>query len=243
MISFDLKKLPIRPGWRALDIGCGTGRHTAAIARYKGVCTVGADINYTDLVETEKRLRLQEQIEGKSGCWYLLKTGINRMPFKDNFFDLVVCSEILEHVPDHLGAMSEIARVLKPGRHLVVSVPRFFPERICWALSREYCLSEGGHVRIYKKKELLHLLQSNGLKSWSLHYAHSLHSPYWWLKCLTGPNRTNVTLVNLYHRLLTWDIMKRPKITRFLDYLLNPILGKSLVLYLKKAEGQLPERV
>jgi hypothetical protein len=40
--------------------------------------------------------------------------------------------------------------------------------------------------------------------------------------------------VNLYHRFLTWDIMKQPRGTRFLENLLNPILGKSLVVYLKK---------
>jgi hypothetical protein len=51
-----------------------------------------------------------------------------------------------------------------------------------------------------------------------------------------GPTRKDAVAVNLYHDLLTWDIMKRPWITRFLDYLLNPILGKSLVVYLSKAE-------
>ena len=134
-------------------------------------------------------------------------------------------------------AVAEVFRVLKPGSNMVVrSSPVFFPERICWALSREYHDANNGHIRIYKKKELIKLLENSGLKNWSSHYAHSLHVPYWWLKCLLGPTRKDAVAVNLYHDLLTWDIMKRPWITRFLDYLLNPLLGKSLVLYLRKDE-------
>ena len=241
MISFDLKKLRVKSGWRVLDIGCGSGRHTAAIARYRGVQIFGADINFNDVIETQKRLISLERLEGKRGRWHLLADSIDRLPFKDNFFDLIICSEILEHIPDHGRAVAEVVRVLKPGKDLIVSGPRFFPERICWALSREYHTVDNGHIRIYPGKELIRVLEESGLKKWSHHYAHSLHAPYWWLKCLVGPTRRDVVAVNLYHQLLTWDIMKRPWITRFLDYLLNPILGKSLVVYLKKAEDRRPK--
>ena len=234
MLSINLKKLRFKPGLRVLDIGCGSGRHTAAIARYRGVHVLGADINVAEVLETKKRLIFQDRLEGKRGSWGLLGASIHRLPFRDDFFDLIICSEILEHVPDHRKAVAEVVRVLRPGKHLVVSVPRFFPERICWALSREYHNTDNGHIRIYKKKELIGLLESSGLKKWSFHYAHSLHVPYWWLKCLMGPTRKDVSIINLYHDLLTWDIMKQPWITRFLDNLLNPILGKSLVLYLSK---------
>ena len=47
--------------------------------------------------------------------------------------------------------------------------------------------------------------------------------------------REDSVLVNIYHRMLTWDIMEKPKITRSIDMLLNPLLGKSLVLYFKKS--------
>jgi hypothetical protein len=49
-----------------------------------------------------------------------------------------------------------------------------------------------------------------------------------------GPGRADTWPVKLYHRFLTWDIMKQPRSTRLLDYLLNPILGKSIVLYFRK---------
>jgi hypothetical protein len=116
----------------------------------------------------------------------------------------------------------------------VISVPRFWPERICWALSSEYTRSKNGHIRIYQKNRLITLLEKGGVERRALHYAHSLHTPYWWLKCLLGPNRKDSVLVNLYHRFLSWEIMKKPKLVSWMDRLMNPILGKSLVVYFRK---------
>jgi hypothetical protein len=91
-----------------------------------------------------------------------------------------------------------------------------------------------GHVRIYQKNRLVKKIMATPMKFLGAHFAHSIHTPYWWLKCLTGQDRTDIRLVNLYHRLLVWDMMKQPAVTRFLDRLLNPVLGKSLVIYFRK---------
>ena len=64
--------------------------------------------------------------------------------------------------------------------------------------------------------------------------AHALHVPYWWLKCLFWRADPEPWPVRLYHRLLVWDLMKRPWITRAVDALLNPFMGKSIVLYFTK---------
>ena len=70
------------------------------------------------------RLRLIEQLGegggGQSGAWRT-----SDLPFEDGVFDLVICSEVLEHVVHHRSAVSEVVRVLKRGGHLVVSVPRY----------------------------------------------------------------------------------------------------------------------
>jgi Ni,Fe-hydrogenase I cytochrome b subunit len=66
------------------------------------------------------------------------------------------------------------------------------------------------------------------------HYAHGLHSPYWWLKCLVGTTNDQNWFVQTYHRLLVWDIMKRPRATRVLESMLAPVMGKSIVVYLEK---------
>jgi ubiquinone/menaquinone biosynthesis C-methylase UbiE len=222
-------------GFKILDIGCGPGRHTCSAYQLKNVVAIGVDLNFDELLEAKQRLEFHDGLgEHGGGCWGLSVADITRLPFEDNFFDLVICSEVLEHIPDELSAVKEIVRVAKPGNNIVVSVPRYLPEKICWGLSDDYFNANQGHIRIYKKNRLIALMESAGSKNWSYHYAHSLHAPYWWLKCLVGPTRENSTLVNLYHRFLVWDMMKKPKVTRFLDYLLNPVLGKSTVLYFKK---------
>ena len=235
MITVDFTRLDIRPGYRVLDMGCGSGRHLGEVARFKNVFAVGSDLCLEDLCQARERLRYHEELgETGQGPWALMVSDITRLPYADHTFDVVICSEVLEHIPDHRRAVSELVRILKPGGDLVVSVPRFLPERICWALSDEYFQANGGHVRIYRKKELTALVESAGVCHCSQHYAHGLHAPYWWLKCAVGPSREDAALVRLYHSLLVWDMMKRPRLTRTLERMLDPLIGKSVVFYFKK---------
>jgi SAM-dependent methyltransferase len=193
------------------------------------------DLAWTDLAAARQRLQLHDRLnEHGGGRWALCAADGLHLPFADGRFALVICAEVLEHIPAHADAIAEITRVLRPAGDLVVSVPRYGPERLCWALSAEYAGDDGGHVRIYRKQKLIALLRHAGLEVRSAHYSHSLHTPYWWLKCLVGTRCENSRLVNLYHRFLTWDLLKKPHLTQFLERLLNPILGKSLVVYCKK---------
>ncbi|GAB6094373.1 class I SAM-dependent methyltransferase [Desulfatiferula olefinivorans] len=235
MITVNFNKITIEPGFTILDIGCGPGRHVSALYSYKKVNAVGADLNLDDLRQGVKRLEYHDSLGAHcGGTWSFTTADITTLPFADSTFDLVICSEVMEHIPDQEKAAEELLRVLKPGCNLVVSVPRFWPEKICWMLSDEYFNANQGHIRIYKKKELVRLIENKGAVYLTGHHAHSLHSPYWWLKCFVGPTREDSPAVNLYKRFLTWDILQKPFITRFLDKLLNPVLGKSLVLYFKK---------
>jgi ubiquinone/menaquinone biosynthesis C-methylase UbiE len=235
VITVDFDRLKIKPGYRILDVGCGSGRHTSAAYRFKNAVAIGTDICQAELGAAKNRLHLHEQLgENGGGVWGLSLADAKNLPFKDNFFDLIICAEVLEHIHEDQSVAAEIIRVLKPDHTLVISVPRYMPERICWALSPEYKNSTNGHIRIYRKKQLIALLENFGMKRWALHYAHSLHTPYWWLKCLVGPDREDVAIVSQYHRFLSWDIMKKPKLVGWMDRLLNPILGKSLVVYFKK---------
>jgi SAM-dependent methyltransferase len=153
-----------------------------------------------------------------------------KLPFADGSFDRVIASEVLEHIPDDESAMAELARVLRPGGTMAVTVPRCGPEFINWALSDEYHNVPGG----YRQSQLVGRLQGTGLKAVGSHHAHGLHAPYWWLRCLVGPTNDSHPAVSTYHRLLVWDIEKAPKVTRYADRVLNPLVGKSLVVYLEK---------
>jgi hypothetical protein len=141
---------------------------------------------------------------------------------------------VLEHIGDDLGAIAELTRVLKPGGTIAVTVPAFLPEKVCWALSDDYHEVEGGHVRIYKGSQLRARLEDTGLVYEGEHHAHGLHSPYWWLKCAVGVSNDGNPLVKAYHRLLVWDMVKQPLLTRVAERVLQPLVGKSLVVYLRK---------
>ena len=156
------------------------------------------------------------------------------MPFPDASFDRVIAAEVLEHIPADQRAMDEIARVLRPGGLAAITVPAWLPERICWRLSDDYHNTPGGHVRIYTRAEIQTKLTRAGLRVSGHHHAHGLHSPYWWLKCAVGVHDDGHPAARAYHRLLVWDIMKRPAVTRLAEQALNPLIGKSLVLYAAK---------
>ncbi len=239
MITIDFNRLDIRPNDRILDIGCGEGRHTIRAAQEKDTICTGADFGFDNLIQTRDKLAFHDEINDLA-CrdWNLSTMDITALPFEDNSFDIVICSEVLEHIPDDARAMAELVRIVKPGKTLAVSVPRSWPEKICWRLSDEYFNANMGHVRIYDKKALIQNFESLGPVYFDSHFAHSIHAPYWWLKCLMGPNRTDSFMVNMYHSLLVWDLMEKPKITSFVNKLFNPILGKSLVLYFRKPSNQ-----
>ena len=138
-----------------------------------------------------------------------------------------------EQVQATADAIAELVRILRPGGSLAVTVPRWLPERICWALSEEYHSNEGGHIRIYRADALRDKLVRAGLEATGRHHAHALHAPYWWLKCAVGVER-DAAVVRAYHRLLVWDLTERPRVTRALERVLDPVLGKSLVVYADK---------
>jgi SAM-dependent methyltransferase len=156
-----------------------------------------------------------------------------QLPFPDGAFDKVICAEVLEHLPEDSLAMAELARVLKAEGLLAVTVPRYGPELVNWALSKRYHTVPGGHVRIYRRRQLLERLKGAGLEPVASHHAHALHSPYWWLRCLVGPENDRFFAVRAYHRLLVWDITAHTPVTSVPERLLNPLLGKSLVVYLR----------
>jgi SAM-dependent methyltransferase len=236
MLTANYDRLGVRPGETVLDLGCGFGRHAYEAAR-RGAHVVALDAGRDEVegvVATFAAMAAAGELDPTTLHTAAVQGDALALPFPDGAFDRVICSEVLEHLPDDVGAMRELARVLRSGGTMAVTVPRFGPELVNWALSDEYHNVPGGHVRIYRRRVLEARLASTGLRVRAHHYAHGLHSPYWWLKCLVGTTNDQHRWVRAYHRLLVWDIVKRPRATRVAERLLNPLVGKSLVVYLVK---------
>lgn len=238
MLTVDYDRLGIGPGSRVIDVGCGAGRHSFEAYR-RGADVVALDRNAAELADVDTMLAaMGEAGEAPPSAKAQVVVGdALSLPYPDESFSVVIASEILEHVPDDDTAIAELVRVLEPGGRLAVTVPRWLPERICWLLSDDYHANEGGHIRIYRADALRGKLETAGVRFTHSHHAHGLHSPYWWLKCAVGVENENHPAVKAYHRLLVWDMMGRPAVTRAAEAVLNPLVGKSVALYFEKPDA------
>ena len=237
MLTVDFERLGLRPGERVLDLGCGAGRHAFEMYR-RGADVIAFDQDADELAGVRDLfVAMREAGEVPEGADADVKEGdALALPFADGEFDRVVAAEVLEHIPDDLTAIRELVRVTRPGGTVALTVPRWFPEVVNWKLSEEYHDVPGGHIRIYTDKELIAKAQGAGLVLEGRGYAHGLHSPYWWIKCAVGVTNDDHPLARAYHRLLVWEIMKQPKALQYAGRVLDPLIGKSLVLYFRKPE-------
>jgi ubiquinone/menaquinone biosynthesis C-methylase UbiE len=237
MLTANLDRLGLTPSDRVLDLGAGFGRHAFAALR-RGSTVVALDAGEAEMEAVQGMITAMR--EANEISWdasaVAIRGDVLALPFLDNSFDVVICSEVLEHIPAEALAIAELARVIKIGGRIAITVPRTLPERINWALSDDYHNVPGGHIRIYSRSYLEQLLTNAQFRIEGHEYAHGLHSPYWWLKCLVGIERNEQWLVKRYHQLLVWDIMKSPRITRTLEQVLSKFIGKSLIIYATKMD-------
>jgi SAM-dependent methyltransferase len=236
MLTVDFERLGLRPGHRLLDMGCGGGRHAFAAMRL-GATVVALDYDAAELKDVRAVVggmidagELGVDVGGGEVNGDALE-----LPFPDASFDRVIASEVLEHLWADERAIAELVRVLRPGGRLAVTVPTRFPERVCWALNHHYHDTPGGHIRIYRQHELEQKLARAGLLLRGSDHAHALHSPYWWLKCAVGLDNTDAWAVRRYHDFLVYQIEHQPQWVATLDRTLNPVLGKSLIVYTERA--------
>ena len=240
MLTIRFDQLGVRPGDLVLDAGPGFGRHAFALA-VQGANVVALDYAPGEVAGTRATFAAmaesgeiaEERFAGG------LQGDATRLPFADSSFDCVITSEVLEHIQADTAAITEFVRVLKPGGTFAATVPTWLPEKINWMLSDEYHAPKavGGHVRIYTATELKAKLRSAGLSITGSHHAHALHSPYWWSKCAVGVRRDDHRLVQAYKRFLEWEITKQPRGMRVVERAASPMLGKSYIVYARKAPG------
>ena len=233
MLTFNLTKYSLNESGTMLDVGCGEGRHIFGIMQnYPEMKCIGLDMDDDSLVKAEKGYEFFESISN-AGAEFL-KGSAYSLPFQNNSLDLIVCSEVLEHLHQYNDAVKEIHRVLKPGGKFYASVPASWPEKICWALSKDYQNQPGGHLRIFNQSKLVSEISDAGFKFLSSDRFHSIHAPYWWLRCFFWNTQDSNIIVKLYKKILERHILKKPFLLDCIDKIFNPFMGKSFSMYFEK---------
>jgi SAM-dependent methyltransferase len=231
LLTVDLERLRVSRGDLLLDAGCGEGRHCFG-ALERGARVVGLDLDLASLRAGAGALRRRGRALGRLAG--VLQGDAFALPFRDASFDRVICAEVMEHVHDYRAAARELARVLRPGGRLAVTIPTATSEHLYLRLGDDYFESPGGHIRIFRPRELAEALAAAGLRSEGAGFAHGLHTPYWALRSLVGlPDADQSRAVRLYRFLLIRAAVSRA-MAHLERWVLNWICPKSVILYAEK---------
>ncbi len=117
--------IPKRKNMKILDAGCGEGQLLSMVLKKFGLSNLklyGTDITSISLESAKKRIENAE---------FSLQD-LRNLDYKDEFFDLIMCTEVIEHIPEYKKVLKEFERILKKGGILIIS----FPNEFLWNVSR-----------------------------------------------------------------------------------------------------------
>lgn len=233
MLTVDFDRLGVKPKDLMLDAGCGEGRHSfECFARGAMVWSMDMDMDSVRKARyTLVYMLRNNQVPEGGGFLVHLGDALN-LPFKDETFNRIICSEVMEHVSDDDQACRELSRVLKKGGTIAITIPTYISELAYDTLTYEYFTSPGGHVRKYFPKKISSIMRKNGLEIYNIGFKHSFHTIYWLIRCVVGLHLDTHPITKLYRSFLTYTMSSgfMERMETFFDN----FFPKSLVLYAVK---------
>ncbi len=230
MLTVDFDLLDIKPGDVVLDAGCGEGRHSFEFVAH-GANVFSMDMDIESLRKT--RFVLFDLIENmpryQNGSFQVHIGDTLKLPFRDETFDRIICSEVMEHVDDDNMACSELVRVLKKGGRIAITVPTFISEFLFDIITFEYFSSPGGHVRKYIPGKLVKIMKNNNLEIYDIGFRHAFHTIYWMIRCVVGLHLNDHPFTKKYRDFLS--ICLRSESLSKLETFFDNFFPKSIIIY------------
>lgn len=157
---------------KILDAGCGRGFYLKVLSSFSFIKEVhGVDIN-NDYLKIAKKNNIDKRVKIKKASLY-------NLPYQNKYFDLIICSEVLEHLNNDIKALLELKRVLKSGGAMIITVPNknfpFLWDPLNWILMKFFHTHINkkiwwlagiwaDHLRLYEEKDIKNKLEKIGLK-------------------------------------------------------------------------------
>lgn len=228
-IKLDLLKIKI--GSKVLDIGCSSGEQAIEIAK-QGIIVYGIDSSVKRVKRFEK-LAKQNNLQ----CFPIMADA-RKLPFKDDYFDAIIATEVFEHIPDISKVVDESFRVLKNGGWGCISVPTKLTEKIFRKI-HPYYIKDSGHVNFFSKAEIISVLTKSGFTIEKIEKLNFEWTLFWLIHSIfktrfdsTGSPIENYKISKGYHKMLS--ILQLFKMYNLLLWIGNNILPKSYYIYVKK---------
>ena len=181
----------LRAGSRLLEIGCGAG-NLLLQATVAGSYPVALDLSMQALTFVRSRLEEAQSVSEAPEGFACTQAVGESLPFRDNLFDCILLSEVIEHLEAPQISIREAARVLCPGGRLLITTPNYrsFWPVMEWAVDRLNLapkMAGEQHISRFHPSSLTKILIESGLR---MEYAGSIYhlSPF---LSLVSPERAN----------------------------------------------------
>lgn len=166
-----------------IDVGCGDGAFIHFCAM-RGAEVIFLDRNEAALQRTKAKIEVSPARAHRG-----ILSDCDPIPLASDSGDLVICTEVLEHVPDPEKFLLELVRVAKPGAQLLITVPDSRSEYFVGATAPPQYFEEPNHIRIFTSEQFRKLVLSTGLEIEGQQFMGCFWSIYWplsWLTCEPG---------------------------------------------------------
>lgn len=228
-----VKGVYIKPGMQVVDVGCGDGGYAHFCAK------MGTHITFVDIEETKVRAlekRLKDKFPGEVKG---IVSSCDPIPLPDGFADLVISTEVLEHVQDPVKFLKEIVRLGGPQATYVLSVPDARGENLVKTVAPSSYFQEPNHIRVFTSDDFEKLASDCGLEVIRHDYFWAFWSIFFLLKWAMGEPEEPLT-ENTHPATIAWtqtwdEVLKDPNGDKVLDAL-NEALPRSQMIVAKRKD-------